>query len=144
MWRAGREGTAVSVQKIGSPECTVSRTLQIFLNRSPRKPAKPRRCYRNPICVALEWQRLLDSGEVPSRAELARRVGVSRARVTQVLRLLRLNSRVLESLIALGDPLPGRAVCERILRALVILPAEAQEAKTRMLVGGTTFRKSSE
>ena len=32
-----------------------------------------------------EWQRMLEAGEVATRAELARRVGVSRARVTQVL-----------------------------------------------------------
>ena len=32
-----------------------------------------------------EWQRMFEAGEVATRAELARRVGVSRARVTQVL-----------------------------------------------------------
>lgn len=31
------------------------------------------------------WMGMLKSGEVPTRAELARRVGVSRARVSQVL-----------------------------------------------------------
>ena len=35
--------------------------------------------------VASEWQSLLNEGEVANRAELARRMGVSRARVTQVL-----------------------------------------------------------
>lgn len=35
--------------------------------------------------LATEWQRLLDDGVVLTRAELARRIGVSRARVTQVL-----------------------------------------------------------
>ena len=34
---------------------------------------------------AREFQRLLDSGEVRNRAELARRLGISRARVTQVM-----------------------------------------------------------
>jgi hypothetical protein len=33
-----------------------------------------------------EWRRLLAMGEVANRAELARRVGVSHARVTQALR----------------------------------------------------------
>ena len=36
--------------------------------------------------VVSEWQHLLDAGLVKNRAELARRVGVSRARVTQALR----------------------------------------------------------
>jgi hypothetical protein len=38
------------------------------------------------VSRAAEWRRLLDSGEVPTRAALARRFGVSRARVTQALR----------------------------------------------------------
>ena len=32
-----------------------------------------------------EWRRLLDDGMVKNRAELARRVGVSRARITRAL-----------------------------------------------------------
>ena len=35
--------------------------------------------------VVAEWQHLLDYGVVKSRAELARRVGVSRARITRAL-----------------------------------------------------------
>jgi len=35
--------------------------------------------------VVSEWQRLLDDGVVKGRAELARRVGISRARITRAL-----------------------------------------------------------
>lgn len=35
--------------------------------------------------VVTEWRRLLDDGVVKNRAELARRVGVSRARITRAL-----------------------------------------------------------
>ncbi len=35
--------------------------------------------------VVSEWQHMLASGEMKNRSELARRTGVSRARVTQVL-----------------------------------------------------------
>ncbi len=35
--------------------------------------------------VVAEWQRLLDDGVVKNRADLARRVGVSRARITRAL-----------------------------------------------------------
>ena len=35
--------------------------------------------------VVAEWQRLLDEGVVKNRAELARRMGVSRARITRAL-----------------------------------------------------------
>ena len=94
--------------------------------------------------MALEWQRLLDSGKVPSRAELARHLGISRARVTQVLRLLQLHPGVLESFVALGDPLPNRTICERILRPLVNLPVDEQEVRITMLEGGNAYRKTSE
>lgn len=45
---------------------------------------------------------MLGAGECASRADLARKLGVSRARVTQVLGLLELKPEVVE---ALGDPL---------------------------------------
>lgn len=38
---------------------------------------------------AIEWQRQLDSGQVRSRAAIARREGLTRARVTQIMNLLR-------------------------------------------------------
>jgi hypothetical protein len=65
---------------------------------------------RNPVALALEWQALLDSGEVPSRAALARQLGVSRAHVTQVLRVLRLPQEERQAMLALGDPIVGNEV----------------------------------
>lgn len=53
--------------------------------------------------LALHYQSLLDSGQVSSRAELARFLGVSRARVTQVLKRLNQQSDCPESSV-----LPGR------------------------------------
>lgn len=70
----------------------------------PRAPARPSRGYRNPIVLAQEWQRMLGEGQCLSRAELARKLGVSRARVTQVLGLLGLAPKVLEAIVGLGDP----------------------------------------
>ena len=52
----------------------------------------PARVPRGPearLARALEWQRQLDAGEVASRAEIARREGISRARVTQIMAMLR-------------------------------------------------------
>ncbi len=43
---------------------------------------------RDPIKLARYYQSLLDSGKFESRAALARYLGVSRPRVTQVLRRL--------------------------------------------------------
>ena len=43
---------------------------------------------RDRMRLAYYYQSLLDSGEISTRAELARFLGVSRARVTQVLKRL--------------------------------------------------------
>src|SRR5262249_40151757 len=45
-------------------------------------PSEP----RDPLKLARNYQPLLDSGQLENRAALARYLGVSRARVTQVLR----------------------------------------------------------
>jgi len=54
--------------------------------RAESASAKPK---RDGMRLAHHYQALLDSGEVKTRAELARHLGVSRARVTQVLRRLK-------------------------------------------------------
>src|SRR6516165_2319367 len=53
----------------------------------PKVPAPPKE-FRHPLKLARYYQSLLDSGQFESRAELARYLGVSRARVTQVLKRL--------------------------------------------------------
>jgi hypothetical protein len=52
-----------------------------------KEAARPRRQQRNPVILAEEWQQRIVGGEVRSRADLARKLGVSRARVTQALAL---------------------------------------------------------
>ncbi len=53
-------------------------------------------------------------------------LGVTRARVTQVLALLELAPEVLDAIVALGDPLPRPIISERMLRSPLKLPAEQQ------------------
>ena len=93
----------------------------------PGPPAAPARQYRNPIAVAQEWQRMLSAGECATRADLARKLGRSRARVTQVLGLLELTPEVVEALAALGDPLSRPIVIERGLRSFLNVPASEQK-----------------
>jgi len=65
-------------------------TEKVEANMVLEEPGKARLPQRNPIALAEEWQRWLADGDVRSKADLARTLGVSRARVTQVLDLLRL------------------------------------------------------
>jgi hypothetical protein len=79
------------------------------------------------VILAQEWQnRLKHEHDTP--AELARKLRVSRARITQILRLLRLAPDVLQQLAALRYPLPTPVITERILRLSVDLAPDAQRA----------------
>ena len=72
--------------------------------------------YRHPVALAYEFQELLEAGEVNNRAELARRCGLSRAPVTQVMSLLQLPDEIQEYVITLPARerrhYSGRAVAE--------------------------------
>src|SRR5216684_863935 len=103
-----------------------------------RKRREPRRLRRPRIVdlfeQAVEFQRLLDSGALRSRAELARRSGLSAMRVTQILALLKLAPSIVAWIRSLLPGTPDRMVTERILRTLTALPARAQvEAALRLI-----------
>ena len=85
---------------------------------------------------ALAWQELLDSGEAPSRAELARREGITRARVTQIMKLLALAPEIHEAIQALPAGTPEGLVTERKLRPLVGMTSMDQPGAFRALVRG--------
>ncbi|GAB4326156.1 MAG: hypothetical protein Kow0059_22530 [Candidatus Sumerlaeia bacterium] len=78
----------------------------------------------------------MGNGNCSSPADLARKLGVSRARVTQVLRLLRLAPEVLKRIAALGDPLPSPIVTERRLWPIVNLPAVEQRQRGEAILAG--------
>jgi len=73
---------------LGLPNSSSSKNLftafRVDFGRPGQEP-RARRVRPDPKERAGEWRRMLDAGEVANRAELARQVGVSRARVTQVL-----------------------------------------------------------
>jgi hypothetical protein len=98
------------------------------------KTHRSARLYRNPIILAQEWQQALDGGEYPTQADFARKRGISRARVTQVLQLLNLAPDILNAIAALGDSLCSRTVTERVLRSLVHRSTEEQRLATSNLL----------
>jgi len=48
---------------------------------------------------------MIDSGKVKDQAELAKIKGISRARVTQILNLLKLDKSIIDNLKQIGDPM---------------------------------------
>ena len=114
----------------GSPDCNIGRTF-ISTFHFPRKAMKANkivRLYRNPIYLAREYKQMIDFGEVKSQSELAKLKCISRARVTQILDLLKLDSLIVEELEKLGDPLKSRIVTERMLRPYVNKSFQEQKA----------------
>jgi hypothetical protein len=84
--------------------------------------------------LAREWKEVLDGGEYASQADLTREKGISRARVTQILNLLKLDAEVQEMVVGLGDPLLSSSLTERKLRGLSSLSARQQKHKLGILL----------
>jgi hypothetical protein len=116
--------------------------FQVFENRAPlfkigEKPAASPRTYSNPIRTALQYKGLLKSGHIETQAELASFLGVSRAKVTQMLNLLKLDGEIIEMVSGLDEEDERlRRVTERRLRELTqIEDEEEQMERFREMVG---------
>lgn len=68
------------------------------------------------IHKAIKWRKMLDEGELVSLSELARKEGLTRARVTQIMNLLKLPAKVQKYLVDLDDPKDIRRYSERRLQ----------------------------
>jgi len=58
----------------------------------------------------LEYKKLIDFGKVKNQAELARINGISRARVTQILNLLKLYSLIIQELEKLDEKVDSKII----------------------------------
>ena len=105
----------------GSPDCNIDRTFiyQFYLQIVVKKSPIPRKTYRNPINLAREYKEMIDKGKVKNQAELAKTKGISRARVTQILNLLKLDKTIIENLEQIGDPMDKKVISERALRKII-------------------------
>jgi predicted regulator of amino acid metabolism with ACT domain len=108
----------------GSPSCNIDRTFTSVFFFQPKKSKTKivKHFYRNPVCLAKEYKRMIDTGEVKNQSDLARMLGVYRARVCQVLSLLKLDDELIKAIEKLDDPDPKRIVTERMLRKYLKQP----------------------
>jgi hypothetical protein len=85
-----------------------------------RISAREKACMNRPknhiIHKAFLWKKMLDGGEVGSLNEIAKKEGVTRARVTQIMNLLKLPEEMRDFLLGLDDPKEIRKYSERRLR----------------------------
>ena len=83
---------------------------------------------RGHIARARDYQQRIDRGEVESASELARGEGITRARVCQLLRLLRLAPEVLADVESPDSEAP--MVKEAVLRKLAGIEDETEQMET--------------
>jgi len=113
----------------GSPDCNIDKSF-ISPFHFPRKATKIKplkHLYRNPIYLAREYKEMIDSEKTKNQAERARIKSISRARVTQILRLLKFDSYNIQELEKLGDPIKTRIITECMLRRYINKSSREQE-----------------
>jgi hypothetical protein len=86
--------------------------------KKPRRRSRPSGSAVRTLVLAYQIERAVREGRAHNYAEVARQAGLTRARISQVLRLLQLPPPVIERLL-LTDPEAGAAITERQLRPLI-------------------------
>ncbi len=85
----------------------------------PKPPREPRTLrVVEFLRKAIEWKSLLETGRVANQADIARQEGITRARVTQVMGMLRLTPMIQKHILSTSDSLHPPRVTERMLRPL--------------------------
>jgi hypothetical protein len=98
---------------------------RVLNQKPPKAPRTPR--VVELLRKALEWQALLASGVAPNQADIARQEGITRARVTQVMGLLRLAPEIQQHILSMSDAVRRPAITERALRPITQLDVCAQQ-----------------
>ncbi len=91
----------------------------------PREPKTPR--VAQLLRQAIEWRALLESGKASNQAAIARREGITRARVTQVLGMLRLAPEIQQHILSMPKTVGRPTISERALRSITLLDDEHQQ-----------------
>ena len=111
--------------------CQVVNAVPPSRRRRARPPKPPKPVGPPPIVAmfrkAIEWRLQLDAGEVPNQAAIARREGITRARVTQILGLLRLPDGIRRQISQLQDGSAPTMFSEHALRAMVRIADDTKQ-----------------
>ena len=104
-----------------SPDCNLDRTFisKFYFKTAVKKSFTPNKTYRNPFYLAKRYKKMIDRGEVKNQSELARIKGISGARVTQILNLLKLDKHIIKYAQQIGDSVHSRIFNERKMRKII-------------------------
>lgn len=99
------------------------RGREIKLSAAPPVPPEPPALKPIPLAVLLahahQMQKTIEDGSCDSRADLARRLGITRARLTQVLNLLLLAPQIQEEILLMESARKRPPITERKLRQII-------------------------
>jgi hypothetical protein len=102
--------------------------------RAAEAAAKPPRCYpariARQLALAHALQRRVDAGEFADYATMARALGFTRARVTQIMDLLLLAPDIQAEILFLECPPGEQPISERRLRDTVLKSLDWREQRT--------------
>lgn len=104
-----------------APDQTVNALSAKARNQKPPKPPQTPKVVKL-LRTAQEWRRQLEAGEVENQTAIARREGITRARVTQVMSLVRLAPEIQEQILSIPDMVLRPAITERALRPIAQNP----------------------
>lgn len=76
---------------------------------------------------------MIETGQAKNESDLARKIGISRVRVCQYVRLLSLDASIVKTLEQLGDPLPKRIITERLLRPYLRKTTKEQQRLLKLI-----------
>ena len=104
-------------------------------------PVVPERVYTSPLLEARRYAAILERDPfVKTQAELAREMGVSRVRITQVMSLLRLAPEIQDQLLHLTDHHAIRFFSENRLRPLTQIDDSARQLDAFQKLLAEAFR----
>ena len=78
---------------------------------------------------AIEWRSLLDAGKIANQTEIARQEGIPRARVTQIMGMLRLAPKIQKHILSLPEVDTRPSVTERVLRPMEAITNQSDQLK---------------
>jgi len=117
---AFQTGIVGALKRRVAPDQTVNALSAKARNRKPPKASQTPKVVEL-LRMAQEWRRQIDAGEVENQAEIARREGITRARVSQVVSLLRLAPQIQDHILSLPDQAQRSVLSERALRPIAQL-----------------------
>ena len=104
------------------------------------KQNRPVICKPNPIKTALKYQRMYEDATYQSMEKVAQELGITRARVSQMLNLLKLDQRIIDFIQNITNPRQSNFWNEHRLRNIAVLPIEKQYDKFQKIIGETNAR----